>query len=95
MKKRLTGLIVGTLMFTLITGTAAFASENNKGTSSNTAEETKQTIAMEDAVKIALEDAKAAETDAAVYKQIREYCDNKEIFEIDFLIPGQIVCCKI
>ena len=90
MKKRLTGLIVGTLMFTLITGTAAFASENNKGTSSNIAEETKQTIAMEDAVKIALEDAKAAETDAAVYKQIREYSDNKEIFEIDFLIPGQM-----
>ena len=89
MRKRLTGFIVGTLMFTLITGTAAFASESNNGTSSNTAEETKLTITMEDAVKIALEDAKVAETDAAVYKQIWEYSDNSEIFEIDFLVPGQ------
>ena len=89
MRKRLTGFIVGTLMFTLITGTAAFASESNNGTSSNTAEETKLTITMEDAVKIALEDAKVAETDAAVYKQIWEYSDNSEIFEINFLVPGQ------
>ncbi|MBR3187064.1 MAG: PepSY domain-containing protein [Lachnospiraceae bacterium] len=90
MKKRLTGFIIGTLLFTLITGTAALASESNNGASSKAAEETKQTIAMEDAVKIAMEDAKAAETDAAVYKQIWEYSDNAEIFEIDFLIPGQM-----
>ena len=70
MRKRLTGFIIGTLLFTLITGTAALASESNNGASSKAAEETKQTIAMEDAVKIAMEDAKAAETDAAVYKQI-------------------------
>ena len=90
MRKRLTGFIIGTLLFTLITGTAALASESNNGASSKAAEETKQTIAMEDAVKIAMEDAKAAETDAAVYKQIWEYSDNAEIFEIDFLIPGQM-----
>ena len=90
MRKRLTGFIAGTLLLTLITGTAAFASESNNGTSSNTAEETKQAITMEDAVKISLEDAKAAETDAAVYKQIWEYSDNAEIFEIDFLIPGKM-----
>lgn len=90
MRKRLTGFIIGTLLFTLITGTAALASESNNGASSKAAEETKQTIAMEDAVKIAMEDAKAAETDAAVYKQIWEYNDNAEIFEIDFLIPGQM-----
>ncbi len=90
MRKRLTGFIVGTLMFTLITGTAAFASESNNGASATTAEETKQIIAMEDAAKIALEDAGVAATDAAVYKQIREYSDNSEIFEIDFLIPGQM-----
>ena len=52
MRKKLTGFIVGTLLFTLITGTAAFASENNNGTSSNTADETKQSIVMEDAVKV-------------------------------------------
>ena len=90
MKKRLTGFIIGTLLFTLITGTAALASESNNGASSKAAEVTKQTIAMEDAVKIAMEDAKASETDAAVYKQIWEYSDNAEIFEIDFLIPGQM-----
>ena len=90
MRKRLTGFIIGTLLFTLITGTAALASESNNGASSKAAEVTKQTIAMEDAVKIAMEDAKAAETDAAVYKQIWEYSDNAEIFEIDFLIPGQM-----
>lgn len=90
MRKRLTGLIAGTLMLTMITGTAAFASESSNGASAKAAEETKQTIAMEDAVKTALEDAKVAETDAVVYKQIREYSDNMEIFEIDFLIPGQM-----
>ena len=90
MRKRLTGFIIGTLLFTLITGTAALASESNNGASSKAAEVTKQTIAMEDAVKIAMEDAKASETDAAVYKQIWEYSDNAEIFEIDFLIPGQM-----
>ena len=90
MRKRLTGFIIGTLLFTLITGTAALASESNNGASSKAAEETKQTIAMEDAVKIAMEDAKAAETDAAVYKQIWEYSDNAEIFEVDFLVPGQM-----
>lgn len=37
---------------------------------------------MEDAVNTALEDAKVADTDAAVYKQIWEYSDNAEIFEI-------------
>lgn len=90
MRKRLTGFIVGTLMLTLITGTAALASESNNGASSKTAEETKQTIVMEDAVKISLEDAKVAETEAAVYKQIWEFSDNEEIFEVDFLIPGQM-----
>jgi uncharacterized membrane protein YkoI len=45
---------------------------------------------MEDAVKTALEDAKVAETDAAVYKQIWGYSDNAEIYEIDFLVPGQM-----
>ena len=90
MRKRLTGLIVGTMMLTMITGTAAFASESGNSTSAKAAEETKQTLAMEDAVKTALEDAKVAETDAVVYKQIREYSDNMEIFEIDFLIPGQM-----
>ena len=88
MKKRLTGLVVGTLMFTLITGTAAFASENS-GASANAAEKENQIVAMEDAVKAALEDAKVAEIDAAVYKQIWGYSDNKEVYEIDFLIPGQ------
>ena len=90
MRKRLTGFIVGTLMLTLITGTAALASESNNGASSKTAEETKQTIVMEDAVKISLEDAKVAETEAAVYKQIWGFSDNEEIFEVDFLIPGQM-----
>lgn len=90
MRKKLTGFIVTALLVTLITGTAVFAAENNNGASSNTAGETKQTIAMEDAVKIALEDAKVAETDAAVYKQIWEYSNNAEKFEIDFLIPGQM-----
>lgn len=33
-------------------------------------------------MKTALEDAKVADTDAAVYKQIWEYSDNTEIFEI-------------
>ena len=89
MRKKLTGFIVGTLMATLITGTAAFAADSGNGASSGKAEETKQAIAMEDAAKIALEDAKVTETDAVVYKQIREYSDNMEIFEIDFLIPGQ------
>lgn len=90
MKKRLTGFIIGTLLFTLITGTAALASQSNNGASSKTAEETNKTIAIEEAVKIAMEDANVAENDAAVYKQIREYSDNAEIFEIDFLIPGQM-----
>ena len=90
MRKRLTGLIVGTMMFTLIAGTAVFASENSSGASANAADNQKQTVAMEDAVKTALEDAKVAETDAAVYKQIWGYSDNAEIYEIDFLVPGQM-----
>lgn len=90
MRKRLTGLIVGTMMFTLIAGTAVFASENSSGASANAADKQKQTVAMEDAVKTALEDAKVAETDAAVYKQIWGYSDNAEIYEIDFLVPGQM-----
>ena len=90
MKKKMTGFIVGTLMFTLIAGTAAFASESSNGTPSRAAEETKQTITIEDAAKIALEDAQVSETDAVIYKQIREYNDNMDIFEIDFLIPGQV-----
>lgn len=90
MRKRLSGFIIGTLMFTLVTGTAAFASENSSGASANAAEDQTKTVAMEDAVKTALEDAKVAETDAAVYKQIWGYSDNAEIYEIDFLVPGQM-----
>ncbi len=89
MRKRLTGFIVGTLMFTLIIGTAAFAYESDNSASAKTAGETKPAIAMEEAAKIALEDAKVAEADAVVYKKIWKYSDNAEIFEIDFLIPGQ------
>ena len=90
MRKKLTGFIVGTLMLTLVAGTAAFASENNGGASAKTAEKEKQAIEMEDAAKIALEDAKVTEADAVIYKRIWEYSDNAEIFEIDFLIPGQV-----
>ena len=89
MKKKMTGFIVGTLMFTLIAGTAAFASESSNGTPSRAAEETKQTITIEDAAKIALEDAQVSETDVVIYKQIREYDDNMDVYEIDFFIPGQ------
>ena len=64
MRKKLTGLIVGTLMLTLIGGTAAFAAETG-GTSAGAAGQDKQTVAIEDAVKTALEDAKVAEGDAA------------------------------
>ncbi len=90
MRKKLTGFLVGTLMLTLVAGTAAFASENNGGASVKTAEKEKQAIEMEDAAKIALEDAKVTEADAVVYKRIWEYSDNAEIFEIDFLIPGKV-----
>ncbi len=86
MRKKLTGLIVGTLMLTLIGGTAAFAAESG---GAGATEQGKQTVTMEDAVKTALEDAKVAEGDAAVYKRIWAYSDNAEIYEIDFLIPGQ------
>jgi len=86
MRKKLTGLIVGTLMLTMIGGTAAFAAESG---GAGAAEQGKQTVTMEDAVKTALEDAKVAEGDAAVYKRIWAYSDNAEIYEIDFLIPGQ------
>ncbi|MBE6006339.1 MAG: hypothetical protein E7238_04165 [Sarcina sp.] len=89
MRKKLTGLIVGTLMLTLIGGTAAFAAETG-GTSAGAAGQDKQTVAIEDAVKTALEDAKVAEGDAAVYKRLWAYSDNAEIYEIDFLIPGQV-----
>lgn len=90
MRKKITGFLVGTLMLTLVAGTAAFASENNGGASVKTAEKEKQAIEMEDAAKIALEDAKVTEADAVIYKRIWEYSDNAEIFEIDFLIPGQV-----
>ena len=90
MRKKLTGFLVGTLMLTLVAGTAAFASENNGGASAKTAEKEKKAIEMEDAAKIALEDAKVTEADAVIYKRIWEYSDNAEIFEIDFLIPGQV-----
>ena len=90
MRKKITGFLVGTLMLTLVAGTAAFASENNGGASAKTAEKEKQAIEMEDAAKIALEDAKVTEADAVIYKRIWEYSDNAEIFEIDFLIPGQV-----
>jgi len=86
MRKNLTGLIVGTLMLTMIGGTAAVAAESG---GAGAAEQGKQTVTMEDAVKTALEDAKVAEGDAAVYKRIWAYSDNAEIYEIDFLIPGQ------
>lgn len=86
MRKNLTGLIVGTLMLTMIGGTAAFAAESG---GAGAAEQGKQTVTMEDAVKTALEDAKVAEGDVAVYKRIWAYSDNAEIYEIDFLIPGQ------
>ena len=88
MRKKLTGLIVGTLMLTMIGGTAAFAAESGSA-AAGAADQGKQTVTMEDAVKTALEDAKVAEGDAAVYKRIWAYSDNAEIYEIDFLIPGQ------
>lgn len=88
MRKKLTGLIVGTLMLTMIGGTAAFAAESGSA-AAGAADQGKQAITIEDAVKTALEDAKVAEGDAAVYKRIWAYSDNAEIYEIDFLIPGQ------
>ena len=88
MRKNLTGLIVGTLMLTMIGGTAAFAAESGSA-AAGAAEQGKQTVTIEDAVKTALEDAKVAEGDAAVYKRIWAYSDSAEIYEIDFLIPGQ------
>ena len=68
MRKKITGFLVGTLMLTLVAGTAAFASENNGGASAKTAEKEKQAIEMEDAAKIALEDAKVTEADASFTK---------------------------
>jgi uncharacterized pyridoxal phosphate-containing UPF0001 family protein len=58
MRKRLTGFIIGTLLFTLITGTAALASESNNGASSKAAEETKQGFSAEEIYSI-LENASA------------------------------------
>lgn len=89
MRKKMTGFIVGALMMTLLSGTAAFAAVGTTAEPAKTTGGTALQITVEDAVDIALEDAKVKEADAAVYEKVWKYSDNTEVYEISFLIPGQ------
>lgn len=90
MRKRMSRLVIGALMLTLVSGTAAFAAESADKDPAKTAGGQELTITMEDAVEIALNDAEVRESDAAIYKRIWEYGDNTAKYEIDFVVPGQV-----
>lgn len=74
MKKKITAMTMGVLVFTLVSGTAVFAAE----------------ITADDAAKTALGNAGVSETDAAIYKNVWEFSDGREKYDINFLIPGQV-----
>lgn len=73
MKKGMIGIVVGMMVSVLAFGSVVSAAE----------------ISADDAVKTVLDDAGIDESGAIVYKQIREFSDGTEKFEISFLVPGQ------
>lgn len=89
MRKKMTGMIVGALMMTLLSGTTAFAAANTTTEPAKTGGDTTLQITMEDAAAIALKDAKVKETDVVIYEKVWKYSDNTHVYDISFLIPGQ------
>lgn len=73
MKRKMIGMMAGALLLTLVCGTPVWATADTP----------------DDAVRISLDHAGVADTDAAVYKKVWEYSDGRPQYEINFLIPGQ------